>query len=321
MEMFLKKNEIEDYKVELSIVIPVYNSAKMLQELHDRLTKVLTDINRTWEIIFVDDCGPDNSWEVLKDIKAHDDRVVLIQLMRNSGQGAATLCGLSQTAGKIVLTMDDDLQHPPEEIPSMIKHLESKIETDIVLGIPKKKEHSFIRRMGSDFINWSNSILLNKPKDLRFTSFRIMRREVVEGLLTQRHIYPAIGPLLLSVTKRIENLIVRHDPRKEGKSAYNLSRIIKQTMSNFIGFSMLPLRILAILGAIGIIISIVIAIVILIKHYIIGVGVPGWTSIILLVTILSGFNFFAFSILGEYVLRILQLVNRTPVYLIRRKID
>lgn len=305
--------EMLDY----SIVIPVYRSALILPELFERLTAVMLRLEQSYEIIFVEDCGPDNSWHVLQELASKEPAVTAIQLMRNSGQSNATLCGLANARGRIIITMDDDLQHPPEEIPALIKALRTTV--DVVMGVPKEKKHNWFRRLGSNVMHNINCYLLGKDQKLHFTSFRLMRRAVVDGLLSMRTLSPALGPMINSVTRRIVNATVQHAPRKEGVSGYTFSRLFSQTMSNLIGYSMLPLRLLAIIGGGGIILSIGFAIA-LVAHYLGGGVVPGWTSTALLLVMLSGFNFFAFAILGEYVLRILQRVNATPQYFIRARL-
>lgn len=312
------RNEPSIALLAYSIVIPVYHSARMLPELHRRLTAVMQGLGEPYEIIFVEDCGRDDSWKVLQALATNDPAVTAIQLMRNSGQSNATLCGLSHAKGRLILTLDDDLQHPPEEIPALIAALGSDV--DVVMGVPKEKQHHWFRRLGSSVMHNINCYLLGKDRTLRFTSFRLMRRAVVEGLLTMRTLSPALGPMINSVTHRIVNTTVQHAPRKEGRSGYTVGRLLAQTMSNLIGYSMLPLRLLAIVGGIGIVLSLGFALI-LVVHYLKGGAVPGWTSTVLILVLLSGFNFFAFAILGEYVLRILQRVNATPQYFVRARLS
>ena len=307
-------------EIAVSIVIPVYRSAKTLPELHQRLVTVMEDLGQSFEIVFVEDCGPDNSWEVLQEIAAKDERVLAIQMMRNFGQGSATLCGFANARGKFVITMDDDLQNPPEELPVLIDTLNSNEQLDVVMGAPRKKRHNLIRRLGSGFVNQMNSYFLKKDPELQFTSFRIIRHPVVSALLTRRVPYPAIGPMIVSVTRRIANVKVRHDPRKQGRSGYTFSRIVKQTLSNFIGYSMLPLKILAILGSIGIVGSLFLGCFFLLRYLMFGSSIQGWTSLMLVLVALSGFNFFAFAVLGEYLLRIFYLESSTQQYFIRNKV-
>jgi dolichol-phosphate mannosyltransferase/undecaprenyl-phosphate 4-deoxy-4-formamido-L-arabinose transferase len=304
-----------DSAVAYSVVIPVYRSAAILPGLYRRLTQVMHGLGESYEIVFVEDCGPDDAWFVLQELTAEDSAVTAIQLMHNSGQSNATLCGMAHARGAMVITMDDDLQHPPEEIPALIEALGADV--DVVMGVPREKKHSWFRRVGSNAVHRITCYLLGKDRNLRFTSFRLMRRAVVDGLLTLRTLSPALGPMIYSVTRRIVNTPVQHAPRSEGKSGYTFGRLLSQIMSNLIGYSMLPLRLLAIVGCVGILLSTAFAAVLLTRYLTGGITLPGWTTLALLLVVLSGFNFFAFAILGEYVLRILQRVNATPQYLVR----
>jgi glycosyltransferase involved in cell wall biosynthesis len=303
-----------------SIVVPVYNSERMLPELHRRLVRVFEQLSEPFEMVFVDDCGPGNAWGVLRELAEQDTRVVALQLMRNSGQGSATLAGIAQTRGEFVITLDDDLQHPPEEIPTLIEKLRENGDLDVVIGAPREKRHHIVRRMGSSFINRMNSVFLDKDPALRFTGFRIIRRQVADALVDMQVPYPALGPMIISITRRIENVIVQHDPRKEGRSGYTFRRMIKQTLSNFVGYSMLPLRMLAFFGSIGILASVVGGIYFLTRYFVVGIGVPGWTTLLLILLALSSFNFFAFAVLGEYLLRITQVSTRTYRYNVRETV-
>lgn len=275
-------------------------------------------MGRPYELIFVDDCGHDDAWQVLQGLAARDMHVTAVQLMRNSGQSTATLCGLARARGQFVITMDDDLQHLPEEIPRLIEAMGQ--DADVVMGVPLKKQHSLFRCLGSEVMHRVNSVLLGKDPALHFTSFRVLRRPLVNGLLTLRTLSPAMGPMINSITHRIRNVTVEHAARAEGRSGYTLRRLLSQTLSNLVGYSVLPLRLLGLIGAIGIVSSLVLAGV-LTYNYLRGGVVAGWTSIAMLLLLLSGFNFFAFAIVGEYVLRILQRVNASPQYLVRSAIS
>ena len=298
-----------------SVVIPVYGSACILPELHNRLTVAMHVLGKTYEIIFVDDCGLDDSWRVLQDLAKKDTTMIAIQLMRNSGQANATLCGLAHASGELIFTMDDDLQHPPEEISRLLEAMNEDV--DVVLGVPIEKKHHWFRRLGSRLVHNLNSYLLGKDRHLRFSSFRLMRRQVVYALLELRTLSPAMGPLINSVTNRIINTEVLHAPREKGRSSYTLRSLLSVLTSNLLGFSMLPLRLLAVTGLIGIVLSLTILLVLISRYFTRGVSVPGWTSIALSLSVISGFNFFAFSILGEYLLQILKRVNSVPPYRVR----
>jgi len=281
------------------------------------LIQTMSALGQTFEIIFVEDCGADNAWKVAVDIAKRDPRVTAIQLMRNSGQGIATLCGLAHTRGEIAITLDDDLQHPPEEVPVLIEALLSDEELDVVLGVSLERHHSLFRRAGSAFISWLAKCLVGKDAKLRLTSFRAMRRIVIDALLTMRVPYPAIGAMLVSTTGRMANVEVRHAPRPVGRSGYTLKKMGQGTLSLLIGYSMLPLRVLAGVGAIGASVCMGLGALHLIRFFVYGSTVPGWTSLMLVLISLSGVLLLGLAILGEYLLRIFHLESTTKQYLIR----
>lgn len=304
--------------MKISVVVPVYRSEKILPILHDRLKKVLIEDYPDHEILLVDDCSPDGSWGGIESLSQSDPSVKGIQLMKNSGQGSATLAGISEASGDYIVTLDDDLQHPPEEIPKLVAALIEDPSLDVAIGAPIEKRHHLIRRVGSSAINRINSIVLNKDPNLRFTGFRAMTDRVGRELVRVVAPYPALGPMILSVTRRIRNIPVEHHAREIGRSNYSFGRLMKQTLSNLVGYSMLPLRILAVLGFIGIVLSAAIGFFFVARYAIRGIGVPGWMSLLLILVSLSGFNFFAFALLGEYILRIFQMSSVIPNYTIRK---
>ena len=293
-----------------SIIVPVYNSESTLHELHRRLVATLEALGEPFELVFCEDCGPDGSWNTLKLLAGSDHRVKAIQLMKNSGQGNATLAGMERACGRFIITLDDDLQHPPEELPAMIRALQEDADCDVIIGTPVEKKHHWMRRLGSASINRLNTWSLGKALHLRFTGFRVMRSNVAHALLRQNVPYPALGPMLISNTSRIRNLPVRHDARARGRSGYTFGKIFKQTLSNLIGYSILPLHVLAAVGALGILLSVAASCYFMFRYFTQGIGVPGWMTLLLTLLGLSGFNFFAFGILGEYILRISQTTER-----------
>jgi glycosyltransferase involved in cell wall biosynthesis len=306
--------------VTYSVVVPVYNSEPTLPLLYDRLVNVMESLGETFEIVFVEDCGTDGSWKTLHALAEKDERVWAIQLLRNFGQAGATMCGLGYSRGQFVITMDDDLQNPPEEIPMLIETLNSDPELDVAIGIPDEKKHALWRRFGSEFVNAMNSLSLKKPRSLRFSGFRVMRRLVVDQLVERNVPKPALGALLYSTTPRIANVIVRHEPRTAGRSGYTLPKIFSLTLSNFLAFSDFPLRFMALVGAVGIIVSLAVGIRIVVRYLQVGIAVPGWMTLALLLVGISGFNFFAFGLIGEYLLRVLQSVQHTPQYVVRQQV-
>lgn len=300
-----------------SVVVPVFNSEKTLPELYQRLIAVMESLGEPFEVIFVEDCGIDCSWYFLRELATKDSRITALQLMRNSGQGNATLAGIEISQGEFVITIDDDLQNPPEELPDMIRALRGNDNIDVVIGVPRKKQHNLVRRLGSNLINRMDSWFLHKDHALRFTGFRVIRCQVADAIIGLRTPYPALGPMLISVTHRINNVMVLHEPRKEGESTYKFRQIVKQTLSNFIGYSILPLHLLALIGVLGILFSFLFSAYLIFLYITVGISVPGWTTLLLVLLALSGFNFFAFAVIGEYVLRLNQISSNVSQYLVR----
>lgn len=315
-----EQNAPSSEAIAFSVVVPVYNSAGTLPELHMRLVTVLEGFRSSFELIFVDDSATDSSWETLCSIARTDERVRIIQLMKNVGQSAATLCGLARARGQIVFTIDDDLQHPPEELPKLLAALNSELALDVVIGVSHVTYHSLFRKLGSRFMHQMNSLILDKPSGLRFTAFRAMRVAVAAELGSQWALRPSIGAMMIGVTSRISNVYVEHHPRVVGRSGYSLRRILKQVTNSAIGYSVLPLRLLALLGIVGITVSFSLFAVYFARYVSGGISTPGFVTQALLLVALFGFNFLSFGILGEYVLRIVQVSERQPPYGIRAEI-
>jgi dolichol-phosphate mannosyltransferase/undecaprenyl-phosphate 4-deoxy-4-formamido-L-arabinose transferase len=230
------------------------------------------------------------------------------------------MCGLRHSVGQVAITLDDDLQNPPEEIPVLVEALENDPELDVVIGIPGEKQHAFWRNIGSEVVNLINSFAIKKDRSLKFSGFRAMRRIVVDRLVELNVPQPAIGVLLCSITPRITNITVRHEPRSTGRSGYTIAKMLGLTLSNFLTFSDFPLRFLALVGVFGIVSSLVYGLVLIGRFIMGGIGVPGWTTLVLLLVAMSGFSFFAFGLVGEYLLRILQSAQNTPQYVVRQQI-
>lgn len=306
--------------VAYSIIIPVYRAAGCLPELYDRLTAVLEGICAEYEIIMVDDASPDDSWDVMRGLQGRDPRVKIIQQMRNFGQHKAILCGMQYARGEFIVTMDDDLQHPPEEVPKLIEAIRSDDNLDVVSGAYEVKQHSWFRNIGSQAVNAVMSYVFNKDSNLKFTSFRIMRRNVVRSILRHRVDCPRISQMLLVTTDRIANVSVIHDPRGHGRSGYTLRRLVADALDNILSNSSLPLQVVSYVGFACSFLSVVLGVYYLHKYLFVGVGIAGWTTIVLLILFFFGLLFFSLGVVGEYLIRILRESKRSPRFVERQRI-
>lgn len=302
-----------------SVVVPVYNSEKSLKELYSRIKDVFENekIDGDFELILVDDSSKDNSFQVMRDLHKEDKRVKSVQLARNCGQHAALLCGFHYAAGEFVITLDDDLQHPPEEIPKLIGYMEAHSDVDVVIGDYESKKHNAIRNAGTYLTNKVTSYIFKKRADLKLTSFRLMRKFIVDAMCDMNIDVPRVGHMLLLVSNRIENVTVHHDARKYGKSGYTFKRLVKDLLNNIITNSAFPLIFVRDIGIGSFLLSIILAIFYLIRYLICGVSIQGWTTLVLLMLLYFGLILLAIGVIGDYLIRILNEAKKIPNYFVR----
>ena len=311
----MKKNSIV-----YSITIPVYNGEMSLPELIKRLVKVMDEVGQTFEIILVNDASPDNSWEVIKQLKIKYPRIKAFNLMSNVGQFKALKCAFDHVQGKHVITIDDDLQNPPEEIPKLIEAINKKSDLDCVFGVPRKKRHSFYRNLGTRLISLINHKIFDKPKGIKTSNFRIFKCHINDALIQHNTRNPVINPLILKNTRRIGNVIVEHYERKHGTSGYNLARLIKTTLDNVLNFSTFPLKLVSGIGLLASMGSLLLIIFYSIRYFQGIIKVQGWITLLLLISFFSGLILFSIGLVGEYLIRIIEEVNHSPQYILRDKI-
>ena len=304
-------------KMEYSIVVPVYNSENTLDELCERIKSVFKEITDNYEVILVDDCSGDGSWEKMKNLREKDKRVKIIHLLRNFGQANATMCGFNYCRGDYAITMDDDLQNPPEEIPKLIEKIKEGFL--VVFGRYKEKKHSRFENFLSKTFQILMHRILKIPKDIYISGFAIFKSEVVKNAVTIKSSYPFL-PALISRSmpiNKIANVEVIHKERELGKSGYNVFKMFKLSLNLLINYSSLPLLLV---GAFGFIISIMSigygAIIIVRKIIDPGYGVTGWNSLMVAVAFLGGAILMGMGIIGEYLRRILAEMSYEKQYVI-----
>jgi glycosyltransferase involved in cell wall biosynthesis len=302
-------------RVDLSVVIPVYRSGPMLLALVSRLLPLLERTGLEHEIVFVEDGGDDDSWCTLGDLQAaHPERLVAIQLMRNYGQHNALMCGFRHARGRIVVTMDDDLQNPPEEVPKLLEALESG-GFDLVYGRYRDKKHSAWRNAGSALVGGFYRIVFGNC--VRITSFRAIRRSLLDTILSYDLNFTFVDGLLAWNTERIGEVEVEHRPRMAGRSGYSRRRLVSLALNLITNFSLLPLQFVSLIGVLVSTTGFVLAIYYLIRALLSEIVVPGYASIILAILILGGTQLLGLGIIGEYLGRLHLNVNRKPQYQVR----
>ncbi len=304
---------------EYSLIIPVYNSSGSLEELYSRIKAVFeTGINETFEIIMVDDSSRDDSWKIMEKLRQSDPRVKTIQLLKNFGQHIATLCGLEHATGNFFITLDDDLQHPPEEIVKLIDFYGKNQPVDVVFATFKKDHHSVIRNIGSKLLNRILNYIFQTGSLITMSSYRFINKKTRDALISFHGQNLTISSLICMSTSRLANVSMRHSARKLGVSNYNFLNLIRLSISNIFNFSSLPLRFVSIMGLFFSVIAVIFAFYTLYQRLMGQTILPGFASLAILISFFSGLILFSLGILGEYILRILNGVNVGKNYFIRK---
>lgn len=302
--------------MDYSVVIPVYNSAHSLKELKERLTAVLPKISSEFEIIFVDDLSVDNSWEVLLQIKEADPKKVkLFRLGKNFGQHNATICGFHQAVGNRIITLDDDLQQSPEDIPLLIGKMEES-GANVVYGIADGSKPAH-RRMGSRAYKQSAKHLHGSFGN--GSSFRLIDRSLIEKVRRHEQQFNFIDEILFWYTNFIECVTVSHSPRKYGKSTYSNKKLISLANNNTLNYSDWPLKVMMYFGGFFSFIFILTGFYFIIKKVAFGVSVPGFTALIVSICFSASLMLFCFGILGYYLKNILSRLNHRPAYFVKEE--
>jgi undecaprenyl-phosphate 4-deoxy-4-formamido-L-arabinose transferase len=298
----------------LSIVIPVYRGAESVPVLVEALSRL--EVPGGLEIILVNDGSPDNSLGVCRKLCVQATvALTVVNLTRNFGEHSAVMAGLSQAHGAHVITMDDDLQNPPEEVVRLWQYaLQNNF--DVVYTYYSEKQHATWRNLGSRFTNLCADVLIAKPKGVYLSSFRCVNAFIVRGILGYGGPFPYIDGLIMQVTQNIGQLQVGHLPRKSGKSNYTIRRLVRLFIAMALNFSIIPLRLSVILGIsmAGFGMLDLLSVLIEALH---GQTPQGWASLMVVTLLLSGVQLIILGILGEYLGRLFLTINDKPQFVIR----
>jgi glycosyltransferase involved in cell wall biosynthesis len=300
----------------LSIVIPVYRSEKILPELIARLHAVLRSIAARWEIILVNDGSPDGSWEAISELAIQYPEIIPINLMRNYGQHNALLCGIRSASGGVIVTMDDDLQHPPEEIPKLVAELGKG--ADVVYGVPEREEHGLLRDLASISTKIALQNVMGAKIARQVCAFRAFRRELAAAFAHYDGYFVSIDVLLTWGTNRFSTIPVRHQPRAQGDSGYTFSKLLTHAMNMMTGFTTMPLQIASWVGFGFTLFSLCVLGYVLLRYVTSGNPVPGFPFLASIIGLFSGAQLFALGIIGEYLARMHFRSMRKPAYVIRQ---
>jgi dolichol-phosphate mannosyltransferase len=307
--------------IQFSIVIPIFNEAENIAELHRRLAETMDSILRQegsespYEIIFVDDGSTDNSWVAIRELNKIDSRIKGISFSRNFGHHKAIAAGLDYAAGDFVILMDGDLQDPPEEIPKLYSKIREGY--DIVYAVRETRKDTFGKKFASKLFHRVFQTFTKVDIDPNSGIFRIINRKVVNALKRCEERSRFIIGLMGWAGFEKAGVLTKRDARHAGKTKYNLVKSAILALDFITSFSYSPLRLAAYLGAIIAMISFVIGIFMLIKKIFFGIPAYGFTTIIVSVLFIGGVQLIILGILGEYIGRIFTEVQKRPVYLLR----
>ena len=299
----------------LSIVVPVYKGASSVPTLVKALSQL--DVTGGMEIILVNDNSPDNSLAVCQQLcSEYKVPITVINLSRNFGEHNAVMAGLSQARSEYIITMDDDLQNPPEEVIKLWQHALNG-QFDVVYSRYSRREYNAWRNWGSYFANRCADFLIDKPKGLYLSSFRCLSAFAAQSILTHTGPFPYIDGLLMQVTQNIDSVEIQHLPRHEGQSNYTLRRLIGLALSMFLNFSIIPLHIATTMGLIMGALGMLGVMAVIIEWLVSGTGVAGWASLMAGMLLIAGVQLTMLGVIGEYLGRLFLTTNGKPQFVIR----
>tara|TARA_B100000575_G_C23116940_1_gene645801 strand:+ start:992 stop:1939 length:948 start_codon:yes stop_codon:yes gene_type:complete len=297
----------------ISVIVPVYNSDSILPELLKRIESTIS--NDPYEIILINDQSLDKSWQKICELSKHNKRVRGINLRKNVGQDCAIMAGLHSANGKIIIIMDDDLQHDPRDIPILVRKVESGY--DVCYAKFSQKKQSIFKNLGSWFNDKIANIVIGKPKGLYLSPYKAIRLEIVKEVLNYDGPYPYIDGLIFRNTINITQETITHHKRFSGKGNINIIKSISVWLRVVTNFSIFPLRIASYLGFFASIVGFVLGLMFIIQYYL-GIESPqGWPSLIVTILFIGGIQLLSLGILGEYIGRSFLHQNKEPQFVVK----
>lgn len=299
--------------MKLTFIIPVFNGEHTIYPLFKEIRNVCIKCNYKYEVIFVWDCGPDNSWRSIINLKLEFPlEIKAIRLSRNFGQHNAIICGFAHATGDFIVTLDEDLQHNPHDVRLLIAKQQEN-DYDVVYGFYSERHHSWFRNITSKILR--NMLSVGIPGlNKEYSAFRLLKRDLAMATIDMQNSYTFLDGYISWITKNVTAVSVSHTDRLNGKSSYTMKKLISHSINIFVTFSNLPIKIVTWLSMLFFISTFGYAIYILLQKIIFNNLVPGFASIIVLMGFGIGSILFGISVLGEYIHRINLKTTRRPNY-------
>ncbi len=302
----------------ISVVVPVYNSELILPALIKRLGPALAALSNRYEVILVNDGSRDQSWKVIQELSRSFSFVRGINMMRNYGQHNALLCGIRAARFDILVTMDDDLQHPPEEIHKLLARLDEGFE--MVYGFPEQLQHGLLRNVASGLTKLALQKSMGAETARHVSAFRAFRTQSRDAFANYHSPFVSIDVVLTWATTQFVAIQVRHDPRQAGTSNYTFGMLFRHAMNMMTGFSILPLQLANLMGFLCTAFGGVILVYVVVRYLMYGTSVPGFPFLASIISIFSGAQLLALGIIGEYLARMHFRMMERPTYTVREEI-
>lgn len=303
----------------VSIIVPVYNSEATLIELTKRINDVLEPLIQRFEIIFVDDGSQDNSWGIIKLLVEQHQNISGLKLMSNYGQHNALLVGIQRSQCEIIVTLDDDLQHPPEEIPKLLVKLDEGY--DVVYGKPNHRNHKAWRNISSKLLKMVIKVVLGSEMGGHSSAFRAFRAILRRGFENFSDAQLSVDVLLSWSAARVTHILVEHQPRQVGRSGYSFRKLVILAFNMLTGYSTLPLRIASGVGLTTSLFGISMFFYVVIRRLLQTTYVPGFAFIASEIALFAGLQLFAIGVIGEYIARLHFRTMGKPPFVIREEIE
>jgi polyisoprenyl-phosphate glycosyltransferase len=300
--------------IEISIVVPVYNSENIIAELNSQVAHAMA--GKSYELILVNDKSADRSWDKIVELASGGKHIIGISLRKNSGQDNAIMAGLAHAHGEFVVIMDDDLQHAPQDINKL--HEKCKAGVDVCYGVFKDTQYPLWKKLGGWLNSYLAELFLKKPKGLYMSAFKIIRGSVVKDIIQYNGPFPYVDGIIFSIASNIAQIELAHQKRFDGKGTYGLVKSISVFLKHVTGYSLYPLRIATIIGVMASGLSFLLGTGFIIDYLANDAHVEGWITLVLLIVFFNGLMLMCLGLIGEYVGRIYLTVTDGRQYVVER---
>ena len=317
----MSSKERGNNEMKISMVIPCYNSSQTISGVVKQVEEIYIQMGVDYEIILVNDCSRDSTWEVIYGLAKQNNKIKGLDLSKNSGQHAAAMAGFRASDGDYVMACDDDGQTPIEHIPEMVKLLQEENLDAVCAKYIQRENRSILRTWGSALYQKLVFWFIDAPAGLVPSIFMVTRRYVIDEICRFYQPYPMFGALLLRTTHRVKNIEVEQHKRKAGKSGYTFRKLVHTFFNGFVAFSIKPLRFSTTVGIGSSVFGFAYGIYVIIRKLLYPSVAKGWSSTTSIIMIMTGLILMALGMIGEYLGRMYMTIAQTPQYVVRESIN